>query len=79
MEILRRISLELQPVYYTDSFKMLSRNIDKLLKIIESVIRKECIFMTSNFYISNGYFSKRNNLLRPAHYDEDAEEKLKTI
>ncbi|MGY4788489.1 hypothetical protein ACVNSY_15560 [Bacillus sp. OHL2] len=77
LEILMRISLELQPVFYTDCFKMLTRNIDKLLKVIEYVLRKECIFMTSNFYISNGYVSKRKDLLPPAHYDEDVEKNLK--
>ncbi|MGM7634469.1 hypothetical protein [Bacillus sp. Hm123] len=77
LEILMRISLEFQPVFYTDCFKMLTRNIDKLLKVIEYVLRKECIFMTSNFYISNGYVSKRKDLLRPAHSTEDVEENLK--
>lgn len=75
LEVLMRISPELQPVFYTDCFKMLTRNIDKLFKVIEYVLRKKCVFITSNFY--NGYVSKRKALLRPAHYDEYVEENLK--
>lgn len=33
LEILMGISLELEQVFYTDCFKMLTRNIDKLLKV----------------------------------------------
>jgi hypothetical protein len=56
---------------------MLTRNIDKLVKVIEYVLRKDCTFMTSNFYISNGYVAKRKDLLRPAHYDDDVEKNLR--
>jgi hypothetical protein len=49
LEVLNRISVDLQPIFYTDSFKMLTRNIDKLVKVIEYVLRKDCIFMTSNY------------------------------
>ena len=61
LSILNHISLEHTPFFYTDCFKMLTRNIDKLFRVIEYVLRKECIFMTSNFYISNGYVSKRKD------------------
>jgi hypothetical protein len=77
LNVLNSISLELNPLFYTDCFKALTRNIDKLLKVIEYVLRKDCIFMTSNFYISNGYVSKRKDLLRPAHDEADAEKNLK--
>lgn len=77
LEVLNRISPDIQRFFYTDSFKTLTRNIDKLLKILEYVLRKECIFMTSNFYISNGYVAKRKVLVRPAHYDKDVEANLR--
>ncbi|MEV5036742.1 hypothetical protein MRBLBA21_001534 [Peribacillus frigoritolerans] len=76
LEFLNGISLEQQPVFYTDCFKMLTRNIDKLLKVIEYVLRRECTFMTSNFYISNGYVAKRKDLIRPAHTTKDMEGNL---
>ena len=79
LNVLNRISKDVQPVFYTDCFKMLTRNIDKLFKIIEYVLRKDCLFMTSNFYISNGYVAKRKNLLRPAHYERDVDENLKNF
>lgn len=77
LNVLSRISVDVQPVFYTDCFKMLTRNIDKLFKVIEYVLRKDCLFMTSNFYISNDYVAKRKSLLRPAHYGYEADENLK--
>lgn len=79
LEILSQISQDSQPFFYTDCFKTLTRNIDKLFKVIEYVLRKECIFITSNFYISNGYVSKRKELLPPAHTTRDANENLKNF
>jgi len=77
LNVLSKISVDVQPVFYTDCFKMLTRNIDKLFKVMEYVLRKDCLFMTSNFYISNGYVAKRKSLLRPAHYGYEMDENLK--
>ncbi|MFD3447437.1 hypothetical protein ACFDTO_22855 [Microbacteriaceae bacterium 4G12] len=77
--ILSQISQSSQPFFYTDCFKMLTRNIDKLLKVIEYVLRRDCIFITSNLYLSNGYVSKRKELLPPAHTTREINENLKNV
>lgn len=61
LTILNRISPKLQPVFYTDCFKMLTRNNYKLLKIIEFVLRNECTFTTSNFIKLIDMYPKEKN------------------
>jgi len=53
--------------FYVDCFKMLSRNFEKLLKVIEYVLFTEKPFVTINYYIDNGYFERRNTILRANH------------
>lgn len=57
--------------FYVDSFKMLSRNFEKILHVLEILLEKNKIFATSNYYISNGYIEKREKLLRAAHSKKD--------
>lgn len=56
--------------FFVDSFKVASRNFDRLLRIIQYLLENDCAFVTFNYYISNGYIAKRQKLLRPMH-DED--------
>lgn len=79
LNILAHIDKGYLPFFYTDSFKTLTRNIEKLFKVIEFVLRKDCIFITSNFYLSNGYVSKRKQLLRPAHTTKEIKENLRNF
>jgi hypothetical protein len=63
-------------VFYTDSFKFLTRNFEKLLKVLELVLTHEAQFITSNYLISNGYVARRKNLVRAAHKDSEMDAKL---
>jgi len=53
--------------FFTDSFKYLTRNYEKLLKVIEYLIENNSSCCTFNYYISNCYIYKRNKILRPSH------------
>lgn len=57
--------------FFVDSFKVISRNFERLLRIIQFLLENDCPFVTCNYYISNGYISKRLKLLRPMHSNKD--------
>ncbi len=63
--------------FFTDSFKFLSRNFEKVLKCMQYVLERDSKFVTFNYYISNGYISKRQKLLKPAHKVQEIEQKMK--
>lgn len=64
---------------FTDCFKFLTRNPEKLLKIVDFTLKEDAAFITSNYYISNGYVSRRAKLLRPAHSTQEVEIKLNIL
>lgn len=72
LQILKRIEKDELNYFYVDSFKMLTRNIKKLLKVMEFLLTHEKCFATSNFYIENGYIEKRTTLRRAAHTEQQA-------
>lgn len=63
--------------FFTDCFKFLTRNYEKLLKVIQYIIENDSSFCTFNYYISNGYISKRTKLIRPAHKVKEVKYKFK--
>ena len=50
---------------------MLSRNFEKVLHVLQIALENKKIFLTSNYYISNGYIEKRKIILRAAHNEKD--------
>ena len=76
LNYLRSIYLDRMDYVYFDCFKMLTRNFEKLLKVMEFVLSNEKPFVTCNYYISNGFIQKRKTLLRPARNDSDWTMKL---
>ncbi|MDD3341002.1 MAG: hypothetical protein PHN72_02215 [Bacilli bacterium] len=65
--------------FYIDSFKYLSRNFEKNLKVIEFILTHNGIFLTNNFFISNGYVSRRKILIRANHGSGFNLEAIKSI
>ncbi|MGB8957342.1 MAG: hypothetical protein WCC10_18360 [Tumebacillaceae bacterium] len=61
---------------FRDSFKMISRNIDKLYYVIEFVLRRNNTVITHNYYISDGMVARRKQLLKPAHKPTDIARKF---
>lgn len=63
--------------FYSDCFKMLTRNFEKLLKVIEILLENDCCFLTSNYMLTNTYIGKRTKLYRAAHTTAEMERKMK--
>ena len=66
-------------VFFTDSFKVLTRNFDKTLKIIQYLLERNNIFGTFNYYLSNGYISVRKDLLKSYHKPSELLYKFKKM
>lgn len=63
--------------FFTDSFKFLSRNFEKVLKTMQYLLERNSRFVTFNYYFSNGYISQRKNLLKPSHSTKELAFKFK--
>ena len=66
-EIFTHVSSAPGQVFFCHSFKWFTRNPLKLLRGIETVIKSDGAFVTSNYYISRDYCACRRPLMRPAH------------
>lgn len=75
--ILKDIIEDQKGIFYVDCFKMLTRNFEKLLKVIEVLLENEAYFLTSNYMIGNTYIGKRENIYKAAHTAKEAREKIK--
>lgn len=52
---------------FFDGFKRLTRNTEKLLYIMNYVLYHEGEFVTTNYYITNGYIEQRPVIMKPTH------------
>lgn len=67
-DVLRKVaSKELDP-FFSFSFKGITRNPEKLLSIIDHILRFGGTVLTPNYLLSPVYLARRNPLLRPAHF-----------
>ena len=55
------------PFFYVYAFKILSRNYEIILQVLEFTITNDIVFITNNFYIQNGYVSRKKDLIRTGH------------
>lgn len=78
-QILQRLANQNQGVFIGDSFKFVTRNFEKLIKILEFILTHNICFVTPNYFIANGCVAQRINLLRAAHTDYEAEKKRTQI
>jgi len=63
-------------VFYVDCFKMISRNLRKLLLVMEILLENNDYILTSNYLITNSYIGKRMEVLRAAHTKNEPVEKM---
>lgn len=56
-------------LFFIDSFKMCTRNYEKLLKILEFVLTHDAYFLTNNYFISNTYVSRRKKAIKSITYN----------
>lgn len=54
-------------LFYTNSFKTISRNYEKLLRVVEFCFYCDSPFVTANYLMQNGHVEKRATLLQPGH------------
>lgn len=54
-------------IYVTDSFKTITRNIEKLFEVCEFILTNDSAVVTKNFVLSNGYVLKAKKILKPTH------------
>lgn len=66
-------------VFYIDSFKRMTRNFEKTMKILEFIITNDAIFITNNFLIKKGYVSRRPNLIKAGRGDKLNKEALSSL
>jgi hypothetical protein len=66
MHILNTVVENRMP-FIGDSFKGISRNIEKLLAIMEYILGNDLWIITTNYLIDNGHVERRKKLLRPGH------------
>lgn len=71
VELLQGIAATPNSSLVVDSFKVASRNIEKLLKTIEFLLTRDRTLVTSNFYLENGHVERRIKPLRAAHTVEE--------
>jgi hypothetical protein len=76
IEYFREIKNNPRSPFFTDSFKAITRNLDKLFLTIEFLLRIKSPVVTFNFYIENGYVAMRRNWVKPFHYSYQIKEKL---
>ncbi|MBQ9279863.1 MAG: hypothetical protein IJ215_02285 [Clostridia bacterium] len=63
-------------VFFTDSFKMVTRNFEKLMKILEILLENNKTFLTCNYFITSSYIAKRQNMYKAAHVYSDVRKKI---
>lgn len=62
-------------VFLVPSFKHISRNIEKLLGVLEFLLYSEISIITPNYYYTSNHVSVRQPLIRPIHNNSE----LKTV
>ena len=75
--ILQDVAADRAGAFFSHNFKMISRNLDKLLSILEFVLACGKPVVTINYYLSNGLVLRRKQLWRPAHGLEQLEAQLR--
>lgn len=67
IKLLKGILDKESSLFYVDSFKYLSRNFELNLKVLQLLITNNAMFLTNNFLITNGYVSRRRDIVRSSH------------
>ncbi|HEX5414149.1 MAG TPA: hypothetical protein VFZ25_00685 [Chloroflexota bacterium] len=74
--LLRLARSGIYPGLFSDSFKTITRNPQKLFAVMEFVLAHGQAVITHNYYLRNGYVARRTPLVRPAHTVEEIQAKF---
>ena len=70
-EFLKMLSADSDGVLVVDSFKSVTRNVTKLMGILEFLLTRNLLFVSTNYYLENGHVERRMKLLRAGHSTRD--------
>jgi hypothetical protein len=70
-DVLRKIERKELGLFFSFSFKGITRNPEKLLAIIDHILRFGGSVVTPNYFLSPHYLARRYPLLRPAHFSSE--------
>lgn len=76
MEFLKMLSDDPNGVLLVDSLKSVTRNIAKLLSVLEFVLTRDLAFASTNYYMENGHIERRMKPLRAGHGTSDIRRNL---
>lgn len=81
LDLLRAIQqyIDKQLPFITISFKHITRNFKKLLRVTQFMLEQNVPLVSCNYYISNGYVARRNMPLRPAHTENEREVNIRNV
>ena len=65
------LSADSNGVLIVDSFKSVTRNVVKLMGILEFLLTRNLLFVSTNYYLENGHVERRMKLLRAGHSTSD--------
>ena len=71
MAFLKMLSADSDGALIVDSLKSVTRNITKLLSILEFLLTRDLIFASTNYYMENGHVERRMKPLRAGHSTND--------
>jgi hypothetical protein len=77
LKMLRLVKERELDLFFSASFKSITRNPKKLLSIIDTVLRYGGTVLTPNYLLSPSYLARRDPLLRPIHNTFELEAQLK--
>jgi hypothetical protein len=70
-EALRKVANKELDLFISSSFKGITRNPEKLLSVIDHILRFGGTVLTPNYLLSPAYLARRHPLLRPAHFSSE--------
>ena len=71
LQILQAITSTPGSALVVDAFKVISRNANKLMDVIELLLTRDHALVTTNYYLTNGHVERRIKPLRAAHTIEE--------
>ena len=79
LKILRQVKARESNLFFSASFKSITRNPEKLLFLINRVLECGGMVLTPNNLLSPSYLARRDPLLRPIHYAFELEARLNDV
>ena len=76
VEYLKMLSADPNGVLIVDSFKSVTRNVTKLMGILEFLLTRNLLFVSTNYYLENGHVERRMKLLRAGHSTSDVKRNI---